>query len=185
MDKINEMYDNFIEYENQIYSGENRFIVDDFKKADWCLKKIKNFKKQKENIEEYVKEEIKKLQDFLEKESKKIDLDIEHFELLLKEYVDGETEKDSSFKLKTITGSVSYGKVIKKIKYNENKILDYLIKNNYKEYIKTEVINKIDKNKFKKSLTILEDGKVINEFGEVVDNIEVEEYRNFNISFRE
>ena len=192
---INEEYDyDFVLYgeneaaetnEEQITNNEvllkPRFEVDTLSKADWCFKRIRSLEEEQVKLKEYVKEEKNKYDNFLEKELDRIDKGIEHFKILIQMFVDKETEKDPKFKLKTVNGSASYGKEQTKLEFDDSEMLKYCKDNNLNQFVNVKTEEKLDKANFKKYLQITENGSVITEDGEVMGNIFVNKFRNFNV----
>lgn len=175
---------------NETVNKENikqnkRFEVDSLSKADWCFKQIKKFENQKEKILKFASEEKEKYDVFAKKEIESIDKTIEHFKILIQMYVDREIKKDPKFKLKTPNGSASYGKLQKKLEFNDEEIFKYCKENNLDEFIKIETKEKLDKTKFKDYLQITEDNRVITADGEIMENVFVNEFSNFNLKTSE
>lgn len=159
------------------------FEIDSLSKADWCFKKIKEYTKKKIQMEEYVKEEENRLKEFKKKEQEKYENNIEHFQILLRNYMDKELENDPNFKIKTLNGSANYGKKTKKLDYNDKDMIEFCKKNDLPQFIRTK--EELNKSEFKTFLTITDENKVVTKDGEILDNITVIEEQKFNIRCKE
>lgn len=89
----------------------DRFRVDNDGAANWALRKIKSLQKEKEANTELAREEIAKINKWLEQENGVLDNSISHFETLLQEYATSLRQKDEKFKsLKLPNGSFGFRK---------------------------------------------------------------------------
>lgn len=156
------------------------FEIKDLAGADWCFEKLKAIKKQKDELIEYADDQIEKYKNFKEETIKKAEEDEAYFKGLIQIYTDKRLAEDKNFKLKTVNGTASYGKVQKKWNYDEDLLLKDLEDKHLDEFIKVK--KSVDKTSLKKSLTIAGD-TVVDENGEIIEGIKITEYRNFNIRF--
>ena len=154
------------------------FVVDNDKKAVWCLRKIKHLKekqqKKRELAEteiEIINEEIAEVKDWLKKENDKLQNSIEFMETLLYSYAQKLREDDPELKTHKLPfGELQFRSRRPKWKYDEQKILDF-VSSNYEELVKTK--ESVDKRKLKKIAEIAGDKAVIKDTGEVIAGIEI------------
>lgn len=157
------------------------FEITSLSGADWCFERLKAVKKQRDELVEYADEQIAKYENFKEETIKKAEDDEIYFKGLLQIYTDKRLEEDKNFKLKTVNGTASYGKINKKWNWQDNEAtIDSLKKSGHEELIR--VTESIEKEKLKKSLTIVGD-IVVDENGEIIEGIKITEYRNFNVKY--
>nr|DAZ33199.1 MAG TPA: hypothetical protein [Caudoviricetes sp.] len=156
------------------------FQVTDLTSANWCFKKIKQVEYRKKQMEEYVHNEIKRIKEFHLKEEKNLNDEIDYFKFLLKEYIEKQQEVDPKFKISTVDGTASFGNIQQKIKYDDEVMLEFCKQNKLDKFIKTVTTEKLNKKEFNSYLNIVGD-KVITVDGEVLENVNIEEFRNFNV----
>jgi len=165
---------NFDEVE-EVEEETERFQVTDLQSANWSFKKIKAFKKRVEEKERLADEEIERLKEWKRKETQVDNQSILFFEALLIEYYKRESEKDENFQLKTPYGKMSARNMPLKYIYNDEAVLNYL---KVKKPELVEVKENYNRNKFKKIVKEIEvEGqiKLVDENGEVIDFVRVEE----------
>lgn len=157
------------------------FEIKDLAGADWCFEKLKAVKKQRDELVEYADEQIAKYKIFKEETIKKAEDDEAYFKGLLQIYTDKRLAEDKNFKIKTVNGTASYGKVNKKWNWQDDEAaIKSLKETGHEELIR--VTESIEKEKLKKSLTIVGD-IVVDENGEIIEGIKITEYRNFNVKY--
>lgn len=156
------------------------FQVTDLTSANWCFKKIKQVEYRKKQMEEYVHNEIKIIEEFHLKEEKNLNDEIDYFKFLLKEYIEKQQEVDPKFKISTVDGVASFGKIQQKIKYDDEVMLEFCKQNKLDKFINTVTTEKLNKKEFNSYLNIVGD-KVVTVDGEVLENVNIEEFRNFNV----
>ncbi len=163
------------------------FRVTDLSSANWCFKKIKGLKNRQKELEEYIEiekqeaeKEAQRIQDYYENETNKIKEDISYFEGLLKIYVEERQEEDPKFKINTVDGTASFGKLQQKIKYDDNAMLEFCKQNNLDKFINITTTEKLNKKEFNNYLSVI-DGKVVTADGEILENTFIEEIQNFNV----
>lgn len=186
MEEINKKFMEEYSYteEDNLNNGENtnnRFIVDDLSKADWCFKKIRELEEEKIKVNNYVEIEKSKYDDFLKKENERIESSINHFTILIQNFVDEEITKNPKFKLKTVNGFASYGKLQNKFEFNDEEMIEYCKNNNLHNLIEVKEVIKLNKKDFKNYLDITEDNQVVTKDGEILDNVIVNSFKNFNL----
>lgn len=160
---------------------QKQFVVDSLSSADWVMRKIKENKARSGEIIDYATEEIKRLQQFIKKEEARRDNNIAYLEHLLENYLLQRREEDPNFKLKTVTGTASTRKSTK-WNYDEDKLIDFLKKNDMTEFIRVkEEVNKAD---LKKAVVVTDSVVVVPETGEVIDGVEVTQEEKLSIKFK-
>lgn len=175
-----------IELEKEDLQKENSsFKVTDLHSANWCFKQILELQNDKKEIDEFVEKELKIIEEYHKKETENINGSIEYFKTLLQQYVEEQEENDPKFKLSVPYGTASFGKEQVKIKYDDDKMLEFVKSSNLLEFVNTTVVEKLNKKEFNKYLTVAEDGRVLTEDGEVLENAYAETFRNFNIKVKE
>lgn len=157
------------------------FEIKDLSSANWCFKKIKSLESKKAEINVLVEEEISIIQEYQKKETEAINNDICHFKNLIQKYVEEREEEDPKFRLTVPFGTASFGKEQIKITYDDKVMLDFVKENNLTEFINETVTQKLNKKEFNNYLAINEDEKVLTADGEILENVFVEKFRNFNI----
>lgn len=160
-----------------------QFKVTDLLSANWCFKKLKALENKRKQVEEYVELEIKRIEDYLEKEQEQINQDVDYFKFLLQQFVEEQQQVYPKFKLSTVDGTASFGKLQQKIKYDDNVMLEFCKNNNLDEFVNIVRAEKLKKKEFNSYLNIVED-KVVTADGELLENAYVEEVKNFNIKLR-
>ena len=159
------------------------FKITDLSSADWCFKNLKRLKEKQKEINDYVNLEKTKIENYHINEINKIKSDKEYFEGLLRAYVEEQEENDPKFKLSTVNGMASFGKLQQKINYDDSVMLDFCKQNKLDNFINVTTTEKLNKKEFNSYLSIV-DGKVVTEDGEVLENVLIEERRNFNVKTR-
>lgn len=166
---------------------EETFKIENDKTADWAITQIHNAEIERDRLISLAEEQIKDLTDRIEEFKTKCDNETAYLRSCLIEYFDTvkskETKTQKSYKL--ISGTLVYKKPSTKITHNDEKLLEYLEKNNGEDFIKTK--KSVDWAEFKKCLSISDDGQIVdNELGVIIDPdiCSVEEVpASFNIKF--
>lgn len=160
-----------------IYTGEieedkakERFKIKDLESANWAFRKLKAIEEKEKEITDLMNKEIKRIQDWAKEDIDKLNDSKNFFESLLMEYYVVNKELDSSFKVSTPFGKISSRKQQPQWIYDNDKVIDWLLKND-KDLIRTkhEPIKTDIKNKYQ----VVGD-KVVTEDGEIVEGITVE-----------
>ena len=167
-----------LEVDNTSQNESEGFVVDNDKKATWCLRKIKhmtekqseNEKLAKEQIAE-IEEEIKEVRRWLEEENSRLDNNIGFMETKLENYAHRLREDDPDLKTHKLPfGSLKFRAQRPKWKYDDDKLL------NFAEDAMADVIKikkKVDKRKLKKRLEVVDGKAIIKDTGEIVEGIKV------------
>jgi hypothetical protein len=166
------------------------FVVDNDRKAVWCLRKIKHLKEKQAKNEklaeseiEDIQKEIDEVQKWLDEENDKLQNSINFFEPTLYSYALELRKEDPELKTHKLPfGQLQFRKKRPKWKYDNEKLLEFVEKN-YEELVK--VRKNVDKRKLKSWVKIV-GGKVIMEkTGEVIEGVEVEERpEKFNVKIK-
>lgn len=151
---------------------QERFKVENLQQANWCFRKLKAINSKKEELKQVAKEEIARIETWLENELKAYDNSEEYFNSLLTNYYIEEREKDDKFRLKTPWGAVSSRKQQPKFNRDNDKLLEWLKENDLKEYIQVE--EKAQWGELKKNIKVVS-GQVVTEDGEIVAGVTAEE----------
>lgn len=150
------------------------FTIDDDSKAEWALKKILEERKEKDRLLSLVDAQRKELDMQELKIIQRYVSNTAYLTAKLQEYF--MTVKHKKTKTQE-TYQLLSGKLVMKTpqimpKQNEKKLVEWC-KKNAPEYIKTTY--KVDWNNLKKNISIVDDGVVLNDTGEVVDGVSVEQ----------
>lgn len=154
--------------------SEEKFRIDDDKKADWAVKKIAEEKAEKDRLLKLAQSEI----DDLKKKMEWIEEAYEERTGFLKSELANyfhtvehkETKTRETYKL--LSGTLVMKKARQEIKHDEESLLNYFHSNGMQNFIK--VTEKPMWAEFKKGLDIVGDTVVNAETGEAVDCLTVE-----------
>ncbi|WDU84234.1 host-nuclease inhibitor Gam family protein [Caloramator sp. Dgby_cultured_2] len=180
LDLRNDYWEDLKEAESKIdwiYWEENdeptkKFIIGDLEQANWALRKIAVYKKKQQENEKLAEAEIKRIQNWLERENRQLENSIKFFEGLLEEYARKQKEKDAKFKLSTPYGKLTFRKQQPKWNYDEETLLKYLKQSGKTEFIRIK--EEVNKSELKKKLKIVGEF-VVDENGEIIEGITIEE----------
>jgi hypothetical protein len=155
---------------------QDRFKVDTDEKANWSLRKIKQFQDQKEANNKLAVDEIEKIEAWNKSENEKAQQSIDYFQGLLAYYAQSKRDQDPKFKkLELPNGKIKFTKQQPKYNYNDDLLLDYLKKAERSDLIKVK--ESPDKATVKKLFTIQGDQLIDTETGEFVEGVSIE-HRN-------
>lgn len=152
------------------------FVVDNDKKAEYCIKKIKAAQAEHDRLMELAHAEYEELDKKVAEIDRKLESDTNYYKALLYGYFETvehkETKTQESYKL--LSGSLVYKKPsVSIVKPDEEKLLAYLRQADHMEYIETK--ESVRWGELKKTLTLTDTGEIISEDGEVLDFIQTEE----------
>jgi len=158
----------------------NGFVVDNDRKAVWCLRKIKHLKEKQVKNEELAKSEIDEIQKeidevqkWLDEENDKLQNSINFFESILYSYALELRKEDQELKTHKLPfGKLQFRSKRPKWNYDNAKLLDF-ITSNYRELVKVK--ESVDKRKLKQMTKVLGDKVVVKDTGEIVEGVEVVE----------
>lgn len=161
-----------------IEQDSSGFVVDNDRKAVWCLRKIKHLKeKQAKNEElaeseiEDIQKEIDEVQNWLDEENNKLQNSINFFESILYSYALELRKEEPELKTHKLPfGKLQFRTQRPKWKYDNDKLLDFAEKS-YRELIKVK--KSVDKRKLKSQAKIAGGKVIIEKTGEVIEGVEV------------
>lgn len=150
---------------------EEKFVIDNDKKADWAIAQIKEAEAERDRLVELAREQLKDLTDRIDEINDKCDNDTAYLKSLLCEYFrtvpHKETKTQETYKL--LSGSLVMKKPSVKIDHNDDKLIEYLENNDGGDYIKLK--KSVDWAEFKKNLIITDSGEIVDsELGTVIDS---------------
>ena len=163
-----------------IEQDSSGFVVDNDRKAVWCLRKIKHLKeKQAKNEElaeseiEDIQKEIDEVQNWLDEENNKLQNSIDFFESILYSYALELRKEDQELKTHKLPfGKLQFRSKRPKWNYDNAKLLDF-ITSNYGELVKVK--ESVDKRKLKQMTEVVSGKVVVKDTGEIVEGVEVVE----------
>lgn len=165
MNELRELFD-FLDEEND--SENSGYVIDDDKKADWALEKIRQEREERDRLINLAKDKI----DYYKQEIEKIESRCETSTSYLQSQLAAYFETVKHRKTKTQEKySLLNGSLVKKYggykyDYDDDIFVDYL-KNNYPQLVK--VIERPQWGEFKKMTELTAEGDIINtETGEVL-----------------
>lgn len=161
---------------------KERFKIEDAEQLNWAMRKLSTLNSKKNGIDELAAKEMERITSWREKECDSINHTKSFFEGLIMEYAMNERSKDKEFKTSKVPyGKVTFTKQQPKWNYDDEKLISYLesvsaldLIRVKKEAVKTEI---------KKRFKTLEDGRVLDEEGTIVDGITVE-YQEDKLSIK-
>ena len=185
LEKELEVLEEIVVDEENIAEVKERFKIKDLESANWAFRKLKAIEEKKKEIEELAKKEIEpykleiepykleidRIEEWKDTEHKSFDSSINFFNFLLEEYYREQRMLDPKFKVSTPYGKVTSRKQQPKWNYEDDKVIEWLLKND-KDLVRVKYEpNKTDiKNKYK-----VVGEKVVTEDGEIVEGIAIEE----------
>jgi len=163
-----------------VQQDSSGFIVDNDRRAVWCLRKIKHLKQKQQKNDELaaaeikeIQKEINEVQEWLDKENEKYQNSIDYFESLLYSYAVSLRKDNPELKTHKLPfGQLQFRSKRPKWNYDNAKLLDF-ITSNYRELVKVK--ESIDKRKLKQVTEVVGDKVVLKETGEIVEGVEVVE----------
>lgn len=169
----------FLDEKEQVQ--DQSFVVDDENKANWALRKIKQYKDKIEQNNALAQAEIDKIEQWLTEVNEQAQSSIDYFQSLLVEYAIKKREEDPNFKtLKLPNGRIGFRKSQPKWVYDNDKVIETLEKANLTDFIRVK--KEPAKTDIKKAFDVVGD-KVINpDTGEVIEGITIEAQEDkFNV----
>lgn len=172
---IYDEYDELINVENSDEESKERFCIDSLDKANWAFRKLAALNVIKAENTELAVKEIDRINKWIASRNNTIDNRISRLEGLLREYYITERDKDDKFRLSTPYGKVT-SKKGKDYTYNEDLLIEELAGTDY-----IDIKKSIDKNKLKKEITTLEDGRAVTNDGIVLEGLTVSDKVTYSI----
>lgn len=148
---------------------DGTLLVKNKSDADFYLRQINKLKQQKEEINEFVDQEIERqlrlYQEYREDRIRPLDNQIAFYENALKTFAMNEYAETNKKTIKLPNGTLAIKKQQPKYVYNDEQVLEFLQENNYKDYIRTKAeVNKKDLKKnaiVNNNNELIIDGKVV------------------------
>lgn len=160
--------------EEQEQTESESFKVDTDEKANWALRKIKQFEDQKKANNKIATEEIEKIEAWNKAENEKAQQSIDYFQGLLAKYAMEKRKENPKFKSQKLpNGRIRFKKKQPKWEYDDDAVVQSLKDAGMTDYIKVkESPSKAD---IKKAFEVI-DGQVIDaDTGIILDGITVTE----------
>ena len=125
-----------------IAEEKQEFIIDTDAKADWCLKKIQEERKEVERLTKTIDEEIEFLKLKKQKIEEGLDGKISFLQSKLFDYFRTVQSKElkTCYKYKLPSGELVYNKETVKYERDDDKIIDWLANNGKGDYIKHKLL---------------------------------------------
>ena len=148
---------------------DGTLLVKNKSDADFYLRQINKLKQQKEEINEFVDQEIERqlrlYQEYREDRMRPLDNQIAFYENALKTFAMNEYAETNKKTIKLPNGTLAIKKQQPKYVYNDEQVLQFLQENNYKDYRRTKAeVNKKDLKKnaiVNNNNELVIDGKVV------------------------
>ena len=148
---------------------DGTLLVKNKSDADFYLRQINKLKQQKEEINEFVDQEIERqlrlYLEYREDRMRPLDNQIAFYENALKTFAMNEYAETNKKTIKLPNGTLAIKKQQPKYVYNDEQVLEFLQENNYKDYIRTKAeVNKKDLKKnaiVNNNNELIIDGKVV------------------------
>lgn len=144
--------------------------ISDLGSADWALRKISALKDQNTEIKKFADLERERIANWEQKETISNSDRITFFEMKLAEYLGKLRVDDPKARIKTPHGSVGTRKIPDKWEYAPDAV-DELKALGMSELLRVKT--EIDKAEFKKSVQVLEDGRIVTTDGEVIESVRI------------
>lgn len=162
--------------ETQEQTEQEAFTVDTDEKANWALRKVKQYQEQQEQNNALATAEIDKIESWNKEENQKAQDSIDYFQGLLAAYALKKRETDPKFKsMKLPNGAIRFRKQQPAYQYDDDlkKVVSSLKRMDRADLIKVK--ESPDKTAIKKAF-VANKGQLVNpETGEVVDGVNIEE----------
>lgn len=142
------------EYLDEEQPVETGFVVDTEEKADWTLRKIRQFKEKANANAKLAQAEIGRIEEWLGKENNVLADSIKYFEAILRQYAEKQKQLDPKFKsMKLPNGKLRYKKQPPEFQKDDDGLVSFLKGSDLqKDYIETKETPKWGE--FKKVATV-------------------------------
>ena len=140
------------------------WTIDDIGGADWALRKISALQSQNDEIKKFADLERERIVSWETKETESNNDRISFFEMKLSEYLNKLRKDDPKARIKTPHGTVGTRKAPDKWEYSSDAV---------KELKKLGMKEEVDKAEFKKVVSVLKDGRIVNADGEIIEAVKV------------
>ncbi len=149
---------------------KEHWVPDNDDSAEWCLKKISAYQEERREKEKFYKEQIAKLDAWLESATKPLDMNIEHFQNLLHLYADKKLEGQKKRTVSLPSGKFGFRKSQPEIARDETVLLPFC-KKSYPDAIRTK--ETVDWAALKKRCTVTDKGVIDPTTGEILPGVTV------------
>ena len=153
---------------------DGTLLVKNKSDADFYLRQINKLKQQKEEINEFVDQEIERqlrlYQEYREDRIRPLDNQIAFYENALKTFAMNEYAETNKKTIKLPNGTLAIKKQQPKYVYDDEQVLEFLQENNYKDYIRTKA--EVNKKDLKKNAIVNNNNELVID-GKVVPGITV------------
>ena len=153
---------------------DGTLLVKNKSDADFYLRQINKLKQQKEEINEFVDQEIERqlrlYQEYREDRMRPLDNQIAFYENALKTFAMNEYAETNKKTIKLPNGTLAIKKQQPKYVYNDEQVVEFLQENNYKDYIRTKA--EVNKKDLKKNAIVNNNNELIID-GKVVPGVRV------------
>ena len=153
---------------------DGTLLVKNKSDADFYLRQINKLKQQKEEINEFVDQEIERqlrlYQEYREDRMRPLDNQIAFYENALKTFAMNEYAETNKKTIKLPNGTLAIKKQQPKYVYDDEQVLEFLQENNYKDYIRTKA--EVNKKDLKKNATVNNNNELVID-GKVVPGVAV------------
>lgn len=161
----------FLDEQEQVH--DESFKVDTDEKANWALRKIKQFQEQQKENTALAEAEIEKIDEWLKSENEKLQGDIDYFTSLVAEYAIKKREDDPKFKSKKLpNGRMGFRKQQPKFHYKDDLLVESLKKSGRTDLIRVKETP--DKTAVKKNFIVQGDKLIDPDTGEVIEGVTIE-----------
>ena len=161
----------FLDKQEQVH--DESFKVDTDEKANWALRKIKQFQEQQKENTALAEAEIEKIDAWLKSENEKLQGDIDYFTSLVAEYAIKKREDDPKFKSKKLpNGRMGFRKQQPKFHYKDDLLVESLKKSGRTDLIRVKETP--DKTAVKENFVVQGDKLIDPDTGEVIEGVTIE-----------
>lgn len=144
--------------------------INDIGGADWALRKIAALQSQNDEINKFADQERERIASWESKETESNNDRISFFEMKLSEYLNQLRKDDPKARIKAPHGTVGTRKIPDKWEYSSEAV-EELKKLGMTEFVRIK--EEVDKAAFKKSVSVIEGGRIVNSDGEVIEAVKV------------
>lgn len=171
-------------YEDNTEESDTGFSIVSDLQAEWALKKISKATEEYNRLVNLANSEIESINTRVQELERKYNNDTAYLKSKLFEYFCSvehkETKTQETYKL--LSGTLTFKKPARKIdRPTDQRLLDALHQTGESEFIET--VEKPKWAEYKKTLTITDDGKVVNANGELIDLETIDEPGKFDVKF--
>lgn len=142
---------------------DGTLLVKNKSDADFYIKQINKLKEQKEEINNFVDQEVERqmrlYQEYRENRLRPLDSQIAFYEEALKTFAMNEYAETNKKTIKLPNGTLSIKKQQPKYIYNDDEVLEFLQENNLNDYIRTKA--EVNKKDLKKNAVINNNNQLV------------------------